>query len=160
MDQSLKDAKEIINNMSLDRMRTVHDGFLKREAEDEKLATYWQKRRRLQQTRLAAEDEIRSPADGVASDSDAEEVESVWEPVEREVDPYSPSMRAERLAREDFQAECEEDEYLDAMHGDLEDQLEKVPSEGSDDDSEEELEENSMEDDDCESDNESDESDD
>ncbi|XP_026400429.1 uncharacterized protein LOC113296337 [Papaver somniferum] len=77
-DRSLKDANNIINSMSLDHMRTVHDGFLKREAEDEKLATYRQKRRRLQQTRLAAEDEIRSHAHGVASNSDAEEVEFVW----------------------------------------------------------------------------------
>ncbi|XP_026417268.1 uncharacterized protein LOC113312745 [Papaver somniferum] len=138
-DRSLNDAKEIIN------------------ADDEKLATYRQKRHQLQQTRLAAEDEVRSHADGVASDSDPEEVESVWEPVEREVKPYPPSMRAERLARADFRAEYEEDEYLDAMYVDPEDHLEEVLSE--DDGSDEKLDEDSTGDD-REDNDESDDSDD
>ncbi|XP_026400003.1 mitotic apparatus protein p62-like [Papaver somniferum] len=156
----LSDAKEMINGMPLDRLKAFRDAFLKRESEDEKLATYQQKRRRLQQTRLSAEDETWSRANGVASDSNEKEVEFVWEPVEREVKPYPPSMRVERLARADFRSECEEDEYFDVMYGDPEDQLEEVPSEGSDDDSKEELEENSMKDNDRESDDESDDSDD
>ncbi|XP_026399690.1 glutamic acid-rich protein-like [Papaver somniferum] len=146
IDRSLKDAKEIINGTPLDFMKVVCDGFLKREAKDEKLATYQQKRRRLQRKRLEVEDEIRSRADGVASDSDAK-VESVWEPIEREVKPYPPGMRAERLAKADFRAECEEDEHLDAMYADPEDQLKGVLNEDSDDDSEEELEEDYTDDD-------------
>ncbi|XP_026398945.1 mitotic apparatus protein p62-like [Papaver somniferum] len=119
-----------------------------------------QKRRRLQQTRLAAEDEVRPRVDGVDSDSDAEEIESAWKPLERKTKPYAPGMRAERLAKADLRAEHEEDEYLDAMYDDPEDRLEEVSSKDFDDDSEEELGEDSMEDDDREDDDESDESDD
>ncbi|XP_026383537.1 mitotic apparatus protein p62-like [Papaver somniferum] len=141
--QSLRDAGKLINNMSLDHLKVTRDRFSKREAEDEKLAAY-QKRRRLQQTKLAAEDEIQSRADG---------------PRKRRIRPYPLGRETERLAKDDFRAECEEDEYLDAIYGDPEDQLEEVPSENSDNDSEEELEEDSIEDDDHE-DDESDKADD
>ncbi|XP_026398605.1 convicilin-like [Papaver somniferum] len=130
----------------------------KRKVEDEKLAAYQRKRQRAQQVRLAAEDEVQPCHDGVASDSDAEEVESVWKPSERKIKPDLPGMRAERLTKADFRFECKEDDYLDAMYGDPEDQLEEVPIKGSGDDSEGEIEENSMEDDDRESDEESDDS--
>ncbi|XP_026417227.1 uncharacterized protein LOC113312705 [Papaver somniferum] len=40
-----------------------------------------------------------------ASDSDAEEVESAWELVERKAKPHPPSMRDEQSARADFRAE-------------------------------------------------------
>ncbi|XP_026428833.1 glutamic acid-rich protein-like [Papaver somniferum] len=154
-------SSEEYSNTSKPEMKNSADtrteDFKKREAEYEKLAAY-QKRRRLQQTKLAAEDEIQSRVDGVASDSDAEEVESIWIPRECRISPYPPGKETERLAEADFRAECEEDEYLDAIYGDPEDQLEEVPSENSDNDSEEELEEDSMEDDDHE-DDESDESD-
>ncbi|XP_026383709.1 uncharacterized protein LOC113279223 [Papaver somniferum] len=138
--------------MSLDHLRIARDGFIKRKSEDEKLATYQQKRRQLQQARLAAKDDVQPHVDGVASDSDAEESEPVWQPLERKIRPHVPGLRVERLARADLQAEYEEDDYLDVMYGDPEDQLEEVPSKGFDDDHGGELEENSMDDDDRESD--------
>ncbi|XP_026384405.1 glutamic acid-rich protein-like [Papaver somniferum] len=154
--QYLSDAGKLINYMPLDHLKVSRDWLSKREAEVEKLADY-QKRRRIQQTKLAAEDEIQSRANNVSSDSDAEEIESIWNPRERRIRPYPPGRETERLAEADFRAECEEDDYLDAMYGDPEDQLEEVPNKNSD--NEEELKEGSMEDDDHE-DDESDESDD
>ncbi|XP_026428257.1 nucleolar transcription factor 1-B-like [Papaver somniferum] len=121
----------------------------RKRGEDGKLASYQQKRC-----------QVRSHDDGVASDSDADEVESSWKPIEHKINPYAPGMRAERLAKDDLRAECEEDEYLDAMYDDPEDQLEEVLGKDSDNDSKEELEEDSMENDDCEDDDESNESDD
>ncbi|XP_026399599.1 rRNA-processing protein EFG1-like [Papaver somniferum] len=109
---------------------------------------------------MLAEDEFRSHDDNVTPDSDADEVESAWKPLERRIKPHESGMRVERLVRADFRAECEEDEYLDAMYADPENQLEEVLSEDSDDDFEEELEEDDTDDDDREDDDESDESDD
>ncbi|XP_026435996.1 nucleolar complex protein 2 homolog [Papaver somniferum] len=152
INRSLKDAKEIINSVPLDHLKVVRDGLLKREVEDEKLATYQQKRRRLQQKRLEAEDETRSRADSVASNSDVEEIESAWEPIGRKVKPHPPSIRVERLARADFKAECEEDDYLDAMYNDPEDDEEVLDSENS---SKKESDEDSTEDDNCRDDDES-----
>ncbi|XP_026434550.1 uncharacterized protein LOC113332093 [Papaver somniferum] len=131
----------------------------RKRGEDGKLAAYQQKQRRVQQARLAV-DGVRSHDDGVAFDSDAYEVESSWKYIEHKIKPYSPGMRYERLAKADLRAECEENEYLDAMYDDPEDQLEEVLGKYSDNDSEEELEEDSMENDDREDDDESNESDD
>ncbi|XP_026399468.1 nucleoplasmin-like protein ANO39 [Papaver somniferum] len=158
--QSLKNTKELIDGTSLDRLRIARDIFLKRKAENEKLATYQQKRRRLRQARLAAEDEVQLRADGVDYDPDVEESEPVWKPLERKIKPYVPDLRAERLTRADLQAKYEEDDYLDVMYGDPEDQLEEVPSDGSDDDHGRETDEDSMEDDDQESEDRSNDSDD
>ncbi|XP_026377989.1 nucleolar transcription factor 1-like [Papaver somniferum] len=69
---------------------------------------------------------------GISSDSYAEEVESVWKPVERETEPYPPGMRTARLAKADFEIEREEDDYLDATYDDPEDHLEETPEDGSD----------------------------
>ncbi|XP_026378225.1 transcription termination factor 4, mitochondrial-like [Papaver somniferum] len=130
-------------------MKTYADVYAKkRKAEDEKLAAYHQKRHQLQQVRLSVEDAVRSCADGVASDSDVEEIEFVWKPIEREVEPYPPSKRVERLSKDDFRAECDEDDYLDATYDDPEDHLEEVLEENSEDASEEELEEDSDHEDD------------
>ncbi|XP_026435745.1 uncharacterized protein LOC113333524 [Papaver somniferum] len=153
IDQLFRNARNLIRGMPLAHLKSIREGmndFLtyvdakekqrheeqKIKAEDEKLATYRRKRWRVQQARLAAEDEVQPHPDGVTSDSDAEEVESVWKPSERKIKPYPPSMRAERLAKADFRAECKEDDYLDATYGDPEDQLKEVPSEGSDEASE------------------------
>ncbi|XP_026459738.1 COPII coat assembly protein SEC16-like [Papaver somniferum] len=110
--------------------------------------------------KLAAEDDVQTHIDGVASDSDVEESEPAWKPLERKIRPHVPGLRSKRLARADLQAEYEEDDCLDVMYGDPEDQLEEVPSEGSDDDHGGELEENSTDDDDRESDDEFDDPDD
>ncbi|XP_026410847.1 glutamic acid-rich protein-like [Papaver somniferum] len=146
MERSLKDTKEIINGMSLDRLKVVRYGFLKRKTEDEILYDYRQKRHRLQQKRLAAEEKLRSRADGIASDSDAEEVESIWEPKKRKIRTYPPAREIERLVEADLQSEREEEEYWDAMYGDPEES--EVSSEDSDSNSEEEFEEDSTNDDD------------
>ncbi|XP_026419643.1 sugar transport protein 12-like [Papaver somniferum] len=84
----------------------------------------------------------------LASDSDAEEEEPIWEPMERRSRPYPPHREIERLIED----ERDEEDYWDAMYNDLE---EEFPS--SDSDSEKEFEEDSSEDDD---DDESDDSDD
>ncbi|XP_026419481.1 HIPL1 protein-like [Papaver somniferum] len=157
--ESLRNAGKLIHGISLDHLKVARDRFPKREAEDEKLAAY-QKRHRLQQTKLAAEDEIRSCDDSVALDSYADEVESVWEPVERKVKSYPPGTRNERLVRDDLRAECEDDNYLDEMYDDPDDHLEEIYDENSRDDSEEESEWSSTEDDDREDNSNSDEPDD
>ncbi|XP_026420228.1 glutamic acid-rich protein-like [Papaver somniferum] len=156
MDQSLKKAKEAINDMSLDKLKTARDRFSKRIAEDEMVAEYREKRLRIQRRRLAAEEKLRSLHDGVASDSDAKEEEPIWEPRERKIKPHRLTRDIERLVEADFKDERKKEEYWDAMYIDP-DEREDF-GDDSNSDSEEDLEEDSTEDDD--GDDESDESDD
>ncbi|XP_026458903.1 ribosomal L1 domain-containing protein CG13096-like [Papaver somniferum] len=156
MDQSLKKAKEVINGMSLDQLKTACDRFSKRIAEDEIVAEYRGKRLQIQRRRLAAKEKLLSRPDGVASDSDAEEEEPVWEPREHKVKPHPLTREIEQLVEADLKAEREKEEYWDAMYSNP-DEKEDF-GEDSNSDSEEELEEDPMEDDD--GDDESDESDD
>ncbi|XP_026383737.1 prothymosin alpha-A-like [Papaver somniferum] len=124
--------KEIINNMPLDELKVARDELLKRKSREEIVADYREKR---------------------PSDSDAEEEESIWEPMERRSRPYPPHREIERLVEADLQAERDEEDYWDGMYTDLE---KEFPS--SDSDSEKESEEDSTEDD--EDDDKSDDSDD
>ncbi|XP_026417064.1 nucleolar transcription factor 1-like [Papaver somniferum] len=137
-------AKEIINSMPLDDLKVTRDELLKRKAREEIIADYREKRRRIQRKTLEAEEKLGSRPDGVASDSDAEEEEPVWEPMERRSKPYPPHKEIERLVKADLQDERDEEDHRDEIYGDLEE--EKFPS--SDSDSEKESEEDSMNDDD------------
>ncbi|XP_026451712.1 nucleolar transcription factor 1-like [Papaver somniferum] len=148
-------AKEVINSMPLDDLKVARDKLLKRKSREEIIADYREKRRRIQRKILEAEEKLRSRPDGVALDSDAEEEEPIWEPMERRSRPYPSYREIERLVEADLQAERDEEDYWDAMYRDLDE--EKFPS--SDSDSEKESEEDSMEDND-DDDDESDDSDD
>ncbi|XP_026378137.1 calsequestrin-1-like [Papaver somniferum] len=92
-----------------------------------------------------------------ASDSDAEEEEPTWEPMERRSRPYPPHMEIERLVEADLQDERDEEDYWDAMYGDVE---EEFPSSDSDSSEKESEEDSSEDDDDDDDDDESDDSDD
>ncbi|XP_026378360.1 nucleolar transcription factor 1-like [Papaver somniferum] len=144
-----------MDGTSLDQ-EAARDMFLKIKAEDEMLADYRQRRDRLQRKRLAAEQKLQYRADGVASDSDAEEDEPIWEPRERKIKPHRLTREIELLVEADLEAECKKEEYWDAMYNDL-DEKEDF-GDYSNSDSDEEIEEDSTEDDD--GDDESDESDD
>ncbi|XP_026435178.1 protein FAM50A-like [Papaver somniferum] len=146
MDQSLKKAKEAINDMSLDQLKTARDRFSKRIVEDEILAEYREKRLRIQRRRLVVEEKLRSRPDGVASNSDVGEEEPVWKPRERKIKLHRLTREIERLVEADLEAERKKEEYWDAMYSDP-DEREDF-SDDSSSDSEEELEEDSTEDDD------------
>ncbi|XP_026399999.1 protein bfr2-like [Papaver somniferum] len=146
-------AKKVINSTPLNKLKDARDELLKRKAREEIIAEYREKRRRIQRKTLETEERLRSRPDGVATDSDAEEEEPVWEPMERKSRPYPPHREIERQVKADLQAERDEEDYWDAIHGDL---VEEEFS-SSDSDSEKESEEDSSGDDD---DDESDDSDD
>ncbi|XP_026400000.1 protein bfr2-like [Papaver somniferum] len=147
-------AKNIINNMSLNEIKDARDELLKRKAREEIIVEYREKRRRIQRKTLEAEERLRSRPDGVASDSDAEEEEPVWEPMEHKSSPYPPHREIERHVKADLQAERDEEDYWDAINGDLvEEEFSSLDS-----DSAKESEEDSSENDD--DDDESDDSDD
>ncbi|XP_026433616.1 coiled-coil domain-containing protein 1-like [Papaver somniferum] len=137
-------AKEIVNSMPLNDLKVSHNDLSKRKSREEIIADYQEKRRRIQRKILEAEEKLRSRPDGVASDSNAEEEEPVWEPMERRSKPYPPYREIKRLVKDDLQAEHDEEDYWYAIYGDLEE--EEFPS--SDSDSEKESEEDSTDDDD------------
>ncbi|XP_026410563.1 glutamic acid-rich protein-like [Papaver somniferum] len=141
-------AKEIVNSMPLNDLKVARDEFLKRKSREEIIVDYWEKRRRIQRKILEDEEKLRSRPDGIASDSYVEEEEPVWEPMERRSKPYPPHREIERLVKADLQDERDEEDYWDAIYGDLKE--EEFPS--SDSDSEKESEEDYMDDDDNESD--------
>ncbi|XP_026428496.1 glutamic acid-rich protein-like [Papaver somniferum] len=147
-------AKKVINNMPLDKLKDARDKLLKRKEREEIIAEYQEKRRRIQRKKLEAEERLRSRLDGVASDSDVEEEELLWEPMEHKSRLYPPHREIERQGKADLQDERDEEDYWDAIHGDF---FEEEFS-SSDSDSEKESEEYSSEDDN--DDDESDDSDD
>ncbi|XP_026442604.1 glutamic acid-rich protein-like [Papaver somniferum] len=152
-------AKEIINRMPLDELRAARDEILNRKERDEIMADYREKIRRNQQKVLRAEEKLRSCLDGVASDSDASDAEEelVWDLTERKSRPYPPHREIERLVKADLQDEYDEEDYWDAINGDL---VEEEEFHSSDSDSAKEYDEDSTKDDDDADDDESDDSDD
>ncbi|XP_026378665.1 glutamic acid-rich protein-like [Papaver somniferum] len=158
MDQSSKNAKKVMNGIHLDHSKASHDNFLKRKAEDEILAYYRQEMERFQRRKFAAEEKLRSCSDGVASDSDASEDETVWVPRERKIKPDRRTREIERLVEADLEAEREKEEYLDMMYSDLDERLDFINGPNSDSEGESD-EDSSKDNNDEESDN-SDKSDD
>ncbi|XP_026445703.1 transcription initiation factor TFIID subunit 11-like [Papaver somniferum] len=140
-------AKEIINKMSLDELKAARDEILKRKERHEIINDYREKRRINQQKILKSEEKLRSRPDGVASNSDASDAEEefVWDLTERKSRSYPPHRESERLVKDDFQDEYDEEDYWDAINGDIVEE-EEFPS--SDSDSEKESDEGSTEDDD------------
>ncbi|XP_026410694.1 glutamic acid-rich protein-like [Papaver somniferum] len=146
-------AKKVINSMPLDKLKSTHDELLKRKSREEAVAEYREKRRIIQRKTHEAEERLRSRPYGVASNSDAEEEEPVWEPMERKSRSYPPYREIERQVKADLQDEHDEEDHWNAINGDL---VEEEFS-SSDSDSEKESDEDYSEDDD---DDESDDSDD
>ncbi|XP_026399309.1 uncharacterized protein LOC113295167 [Papaver somniferum] len=129
-------AKKTINGMSLDELKAARDELLKRKDKEEITAEYREKK---------------------PSDSDPSDVEEEpWEPEERRSRLYPPHREIEWQVKDDLQAACDEEDYLDAIYGDVE---EEFPDD-SDSDSEKESGEDSSEDDDDDDDDESDDFDD
>ncbi|XP_026447113.1 nucleolar transcription factor 1-like [Papaver somniferum] len=118
MDQPLKKAKEAINGLYLDQLKTARDRFSKRKAEDEIVAEYREKRLRIKRRRLAAEEKLRSHPDGIASDSDVEE---------EEPEEYWDAMYVDPDEREDFG---------DDSNSDSEEEIEEDSTEDDDGDDE------------------------
>ncbi|XP_026459919.1 uncharacterized protein LOC113360648 [Papaver somniferum] len=106
-------VKEMKHNMFLNDHKVTRDELLKRKAEDETLANYRQRRDRFQCRKLAAEEKLRSHADGVASDSDASEDEPV-DPDERPDFFNDPSDSEEELDKDSSKDNNdEESDYSD-----------------------------------------------
>ncbi|XP_026435830.1 glutamic acid-rich protein-like [Papaver somniferum] len=106
---------------------------------------------RVQRRVLAAEEKLRSRADGVPSDSDASEDEPIWVPRDLKIKPDRRTKEINKLVKADLEAEHEKEEYWDSLHRDPEIHPDFVN--GPDSDSDEEFEEDSEKDDDDESDN-------
>ncbi|XP_026428509.1 ribosomal L1 domain-containing protein CG13096-like [Papaver somniferum] len=130
---------------------------VKSKTEDDKLDDHIRRRDRVRHKVLAAEEVLRTPADGVPSDSDASGNEPVWVPQDHKIKPDRRTKEIERLVKADLEAERKEKEYQDSLYNDPDIHPDFVN--GRDSDSDEELEEDYTKDDDDESDN-SDKSDD
>ncbi|XP_026396055.1 histone chaperone rtt106-like [Papaver somniferum] len=112
---------------------------------------YRRRRDRVQRRVLAAEEKLRSRADGVPSDSDASEDELIWVPRDLKIKPDQRTKEIKKLVKDDLEAEREKEDYWDSLYSDPEIHPDFVN--GPDSDSDEEFEEDSEKDDDDESDN-------
>ncbi|XP_026417186.1 glutamic acid-rich protein-like [Papaver somniferum] len=117
---------------------------MKRKDEDYDLMDRLRRRARIERRIAKAEDKLHSRAEGVASDSDASEDESMWGPPEREIKPDRYTREIEKLARAGPEAEREEEAGWDSYEEDILSDFVNDP----DSDSNEEREEDSAEDDD------------
>ncbi|XP_026395772.1 coiled-coil domain-containing protein 1-like [Papaver somniferum] len=129
--------------------RITQEELLKRKVEDDMLDDRQKRRDRIQRRISAAEENLQSRAEGVASDSDASEDEPVWVPAERKIKPDLRTREIERLVQDDLEAEREEEDYWEDYELDIHPDFVNNP----DNDSDEELEEDFAKDDDDESDN-------
>ncbi|XP_026417199.1 glutamic acid-rich protein-like [Papaver somniferum] len=119
---------------------------MKRKAKDGELEDRLQRRARIERRIAKAEDKLHSRDEGVASDSDASEDESMWGPQEREIKPDRYTREIEKLTRDDPEAERDEEAGWDTYEEDIHPDFVNDP----DSDSDEEREEDSAEDDDDE----------
>ncbi|XP_026435186.1 glutamic acid-rich protein-like [Papaver somniferum] len=129
---------------SVDNRRVTYDGLRKRKAEDDESEDRLRRRDRIDRRIAATEEKLVSRAEGVSSDSDALEDESMWVPLEHEVKPDRFTREIDKLARTDLEAEREEEECWDAYEEDIHPDFLNIP----DSDSDEEREDDSAEDDD------------
>ncbi|XP_026378209.1 glutamic acid-rich protein-like [Papaver somniferum] len=152
-----KARANVKHNTPLNDRRVTYDELMKKEAEDDRLDDYRRRKHEVRRRMLAAEEKLRSRADGVPSDSYASEDEPVWMPRDHKIKPDRRTREIEKLVQADLEAEREKEDYWEIMDNDHDIHPDFVNS--SNDYSDEELEEDSAKDDDDESDN-SDKSDD
>ncbi|XP_026399372.1 glutamic acid-rich protein-like [Papaver somniferum] len=131
-------------DISVDNQRVTYAEIRKRKAEDDELEDRLRRRSRIELRIVKAEDKLHSRAEGVSSDSDASEDESMWGPPEREIKPERYTREIEKLTRADPEAEREEEAGWDTYEEDIHPYFVN----GLDNDSDEDREEDSAEDDD------------
>ncbi|XP_026398826.1 glutamic acid-rich protein-like [Papaver somniferum] len=131
-------------DIPVDNQRVTYAELRKRKAEDDELEDSLRRRARIERRIAKAEDKLHASAEGVDSNSDVSEDESMWGPPEREIKPDRYTREIEKPTRADPEAEREEeagwDTYEEYIHPDI--------VNGPDSDSDEEREEDSAEDDD------------
>ncbi|XP_026417128.1 uncharacterized protein LOC113312602 [Papaver somniferum] len=133
-----------------DNRRVTYDELRKRKVEDDELEDRLRRRDRIERRIAAAEEKLysRVRVEGVSSDSDASEDESIWGSPEREIKPDRFTREIEKLSRANPEAEREEEAGWDAYEEDIHPDFVNDP----DSDADEEREEDLAEDDDDESD--------
>ena len=96
--------------------RDASEGLTKRKAEADAAEDRFRRRARIDRRVAAAEEKVfsRVRAEGVPSDSDASEDESVWGAPECDIKPDRFTREIEKLARDDPEAERDEEEGWDA----------------------------------------------
>ncbi|XP_026428855.1 ribosomal L1 domain-containing protein CG13096-like [Papaver somniferum] len=135
----------------LNDRRVTYDELMKRKTKDDKLDDHPRRRDRVRRRVLAAEEKLRSRADGVPSDSDASGDEPVWMTHDHKIKPDRRTREIRRLVKAELEAERREEEYQDSLYSDPD--IHQDFFNGPDSDSDEELEEDSAKDDDDESEN-------